>query len=428
MNVKTSAATQKSAKKRGKNRGIVQLLLWLLIILLTLSAVQAIGIRPAKTSLIAAETSAFSGTVWVINNDAWEFDAKVYVEGEMGQYVTLKTEELRFRADTDSLPVDFSINLPSQIPPGTSTANIVIEQNVQGGAANTISSRVILKHKIILQGEYPEKYVVVSLNFQESGDQMEFISEVENLGRQDIGQVKTTFYVNDKSQNGKTVETEAASLASQENKLLKGTLEKSLFELGEFEVSAVTDYDGQQVEVVKKLVVGMPKVEVTYFDHYFTAHKINEYTMDLLNHWNKNIKNVFVEVEVKKDNQQIDEFRTKSVDLEAELSKRMTDYYDARQRSPGKYTFDLIVNFWNMVKMDQQTYQFETEFLNEKEFEEIKSRPQEASPQEVSSEGSDSSSAVWLWVALSLVLLAGGAFAAYRYLHRSEYEQGEGGL
>ena len=73
-------------------------------------------------------------------------------------------------------------------------------------------------------------------------------------------------------------------------------------------MSAVTKYDDQQVEVVKSLVLGQPRVEVTYFDRFFTANKINQYTLDLLNRWNREIKNVFVDVEVQKDDKKIDGF------------------------------------------------------------------------------------------------------------------------
>ncbi|MBI2111938.1 hypothetical protein HYT52_00175, partial [Candidatus Woesearchaeota archaeon] len=311
-----------------------------MIMLLSVNIALAIGIRPAKTTIESEEIKTLSGQFWVVNNDQMDFSAKVYLEGEMSQYVTLNTKELQFRSDTDSLPVDFSISLPSSIPPGTSSANIVVEQALESSTDNVISSKVILKHKIIVQGPYPDKYIIASVNFQETGSQIEFVSEVENLGKQDLQEVQTKFYVNDKEQQAQTKETETTSLKTNENKLLKTTVNKDIFDLGEFEVSAITTYDGQQVEVVKKLVVGEPNVEISYFDKFLIANKINQYTLDLLNQWNLEIKNVFVDVEVKKDGQKIDAFRTKSVDLEAEMSKRINDYYDARNINPGKYAFN----------------------------------------------------------------------------------------
>jgi len=391
-----------------------------MVVLLSINLALAIGIRPAKTTIESEQTKSLSGQFWVVNNDQMDFSAKVYIEGEMSQYITLNTKELQFRSDTDSLPVDFSVNLPSSIPPGTSSANIVVEQALESSTDNVISSKVVLKHKIIVQGPYPEKYIVASVNFHDTGNQIEFVSEVENLGKQDLQEVQTKFYVNDKQQQAQTKETETTSLKTNENKLLKTSVNKDIFDLGEFEVSAITTYDGQQVEVVKKLVVGEPKIEISYFDKFLIANKINQYTLDLLNQWNQEIKNVFVDVEVKKDGQKIDSFRTKSVDLDAEISKRINDYYDARNINPGKYAFDFAVNFWNLVRMEQQIYQFETEFLPEDEFNSIEAKP----PQQASPEKIESGLPMIVWIVLSflgVLLILFGVYVLWRYIHRQEY-------
>src|SRR3989338_3318548 len=253
-----------------------RIILWIMVVLLSINLALAIGIRPAKTTIESEQTKSLCGQFWVVNNDQMDFSAKVYIEGEMSQYITLNTKELQFRSDTDSLPVDFSLNLPSSIPPGTSSANIVVEQALESSTDNVISSKVVLKHKIIVQGPYPEKYIVASVNFHDTGNQIEFVSEVENLGKQDLQEVQTKFYVNDKQQQAQTKETETTSLKTNENKLLKTSVNKDIFDLGEFEVSAITTYDGQQVEVVKKLVVGEPKIEISYFDKFLIANKINQ--------------------------------------------------------------------------------------------------------------------------------------------------------
>lgn len=412
--------------KTTKKQTVGRWLVWLVLALLMLQLVTAIGIRPAKTTVLSEEVSSYQGTFWVVNNDQMEFTAKVLVEGEMAQYISLSPEELSFRSDTDALPVNFVLNLPSSVPPGSSTANIVVEQEALSSQDNSISSKIILKHKILIQGPYPDKYVSTKLNFHEADNTIEFVSEVENLGKLDVDKILTRFYVNDKQQNQQSIQTEETSLKTSENKLLKASLGKELFEQGEFEVSAVTEYDGQQVELAKKLILGEPQVKVTYFNQFLLANKINEYTIDLLNEWNQKIKNVFVDVEVKKDNIKIDEFRTKSVDLEAELSKRISDYYDARDVNTGKYTFDLVINFWNLVRMDQALYTFETEFLEEESIDNVPALAGRAA-----GDAEEQSSLPWLWIVgggMVLIMILAILFIVWRYLHREEYEGGDGGL
>jgi len=278
-----------------------------------------------------------------------------------------------------------------------------------------------LKHKIIVEGPYPEKYVKAKVNFRDTGDTIMFVSEVENFGTKDLENVYTNFYVNDKLSKQQKPSTEGTSLKTNENKLLTTSLPKTLFDLGEYEVSAVTHFDGQQVELLKKLRVGKPDVDVTYFDKYFQAYELNRYAMDLLNKWNREIKNVFVDVEVQKDEKKVDSFRTKSVDLPAEVLKRIEDYLDGREKSPGVYTFKLIVNFWNDIRMEQKEFLFDSEFLEPGiELPERNALSGAATQTEL-----NGTSFSWLpWIIITLLLLLITSYVVYRYINREEYERG----
>jgi len=336
--------------------------------ILVTQLVVGIGIRPAKTLLVHEISPNHAGTFWVVNNDQTEFLIKVRVEGELAEYVTLHTQEILFGEDDNALPVSFELSLPENVPPGVSTANIIVEQEIEG--TEGIGSRIVLKHKIIVQGEYPDKYIIAKLNFHEGDDSIELVSEVENLGKRNISELQTKFYLNNKKQEAVVLDTEEISLARKENKLLSARIEKDLVkELGEFEVRAVTTYDGQKVEVIKNMIRGKPDVEISYFDEYMVAHKINEYSMDLLNKWNKKIENVFVDVEIRQNEKKVDSFRTRSVDIDGEITKRINDFYDAREKSVGEYTFVMIVHFWNMIKMESKSQEFTVELLSEDDYE-----------------------------------------------------------
>lgn len=412
-----------------------RVVLWCLVLLLIVQLVTALGIRPAKTGLAVEEGRDYSGKLWVVNNDQMEFSVDISLEGEMSEYVTLSANELTFRSDDDAKSVGFEVHLPDEVPPGISTAKIIIAQKVASSGENTVSSRIVLKHKIFVQGPYPDKYIEAKLNFHEQGDEIAFVSEVENLGKKDIGSIQTTFYVNDKQKEEHIMETEETSLKRKENKLLRTKLDRSLFELGEFEVSAVTKFDDQNIELIKNLIVGKPEVDITYFDNYFIANKINQYSMDLLNKWNKRVKNVYVDVEVSRDDQKIDEFRTKSTDIEGEMLQRITDYLDAKDKGPGRYTFDMVVNFWSLVRMYQKEFQFESELVSEEEAESLAmAAPLTGGAAADSAETGDSSSSgspfasILPWIIVGILLGIVGFYVVWRYAHREQYEEGGGML
>src|SRR3989344_5494555 len=123
---------------------------WIFILLLMINLAAALGIRPAKTTIISNEVdvSELDGIFWVVNDGGREFTTSLYVEGEMSEYVTLKEQALTFRADDDAKAVEFKINMPDEIPPGVSTAVIVVEEKLGSNEPQVISSKVILKHKV----------------------------------------------------------------------------------------------------------------------------------------------------------------------------------------------------------------------------------------------------------------------------------------
>ncbi len=421
--------------KKTRRRKCLNILVWVTASLLCLTSVLALGIRPAKMSLAIEEGRDYTGQFWVVNNEGREFSVTISVGGEMGPYVTVHTTELNFRSDDGAKAVDFEVHLPEQVPPGESKAIITIEENLAAAAPNVISSKIVLKYDVLVQGPYPDKYVLPKLNFYESGDEIRMVSEVENRGKKDIDTIQTVFYVNDKHQQVQALETLSTNLASKETKLLDARITRSAFELGEFSVSAVTTYDDQKVELLKKLIVGQPEVDITYFDKYFIAYTINQYSLELLNRWNQQLENVFVEVEVKKEGQAIDQFRTKSVDLEGNMAKRINDYFNAKDKGPGTYTFEMAVNFWNLVRDEQKKFTFESELVDDEgalqdavALAGKASRQQAGASAETAASSGASFSAILVWLLAGIAAGAAGFFVAWRYFHRREYEGGDGAL
>jgi hypothetical protein len=380
-----------------------KIVIWIIVFVLVMQLALALGIRPAKTEMVHLTEPDFVGQFWVVNNEERDFSVDVIVGGEMAQYVTLNTNSLTFTSDDDALAVPYEVHLPLIVPPGMSSATISVEEELDGTGANVVSSKLVLKHKILIQGEFPDLFIEMKVNFHDREDYYELVSEVENLGKLDINQIQTKFYVNDKQQDQQVIETEKTSLKKKQNKLLSANLEKQYLEQGEFEVLSITTFDDQQMELSKKLLVGRPEIEVVYFDKYFIVDKINEYSMDLLNKWNKKVENVYVDVQVLKDGEKVDSFRTKSVDIEGEVIKRINDFFDTRGKSVGSYTFDLVVNFWNLYKMDTKT--FHGEIVTNDEYEELDTAPPQNLYGGAAGLGETSGIITALWVLIAVIVL-----------------------
>ncbi len=395
-----------------------KIIIWIGIILLLFNLVTALGIRPSKTMHTFEKGQDFSGEFWVVNNDAQAITTTISVEGGLSTFVTIQEKELHFRENEDAKAVHFVVKLPSVVPAGISSANIVVERNLAQTDLGTISSKVIVKHKIIVEGPYPDKYIENKLNFRDDGGKITLISEVENRGKLNLSNVQTTFYINDEKQTRETLATDETNLKTKENKVLSVQLAKNQLEQGEFKVSAITTYDDQEIEVQKKLIIGKPEVEVTYFDRYLKAKTINQYTLELLNKWNKEVENVFVDVKVTQNGEVLDTFRTKSLDLAALVRERIQDYYNARNREPGTYNVEMTVNYWNTYAMEKQVFQ--TELLGPDE-QIPPPAPLTGKAVETKSAENTPSTLPWGWIIAGLLLILIIFYVIYRYAHRDEY-------
>lgn len=238
---------------------------WITVVLFMLPVVTALGITPARTTLVfdhleGKEFKEYSGEFWVVNRGQ-TFTLTVAVEGELAPYIELNTTEIYFQEDESALPVRFTMKVPKNLPPGESTSNIILEQDLEQYNPAAISAKVVLRHKISIIGSYPDKYVNVKIKSREDRDTVKFIAEVKNVGKENINQVKTTFYVYDQEQKQYALETETSPLNINENKVLTSELNRSLLGLGEFEVLAVTKYDGEQQESRSTMVLSQPMID-----------------------------------------------------------------------------------------------------------------------------------------------------------------------
>ncbi len=427
---------EKLHPKIEKERRVVFLLAMGLFIFLLSTTCLGLGIRPAKTEMESDTQKSFDGEFWVVNNDYVEGRVKISVDGEMAKYVTLQDKELFFRNDDDAKTVHFSVKFPNVVPAGISAAEIIVEGSAGGQDGMSVASKIILKHKIRIIGPYPDKYIKTNLNFQEREDGIDLITEVNNLGKEKINNVYTTYYINDKEQKTHVLTTNQKSMDTKEITLLQTKIDKDFFEQGEYEVSAVTYFDDQTMEVTKTLVMGKPEVDITRFDKFFKEHTINEYNLELLNKWNQKIENVFVDFLLKKDNIVVDTFKTNEVEIEGNQHKSLKDFFDAKNIDHGEYTAELQVNFWNTFKMKSKTYPIK--ILTAEEIVHISQDDTQKESRNIFTgraiqNGEDDNStptfslewAIIVILVIIIVLLSG--FILYRYKNKDKYDGGDSG-
>ncbi|MBU0460778.1 MAG: hypothetical protein KJ771_08300 [Nanoarchaeota archaeon] len=321
----------------------IKTILWIIMILVLVQSVVAIGLRPAKTTVDFTPGLEQESSFTIVNNDQTNFSVKVYAAGELAKYLEFGQDELLFNEHDESKKVSFKLNLPQKLPPGELNTDLVVEELV-GESENAVSAKLVLKHKLIVRIPALGKFVEAKISSQKEENDLKLFSEVKNIGTEPIKEIKTKFSLYEGWKKIYSAETTAESLALGETKMLSVMVPQELVNYGEFDLLAEVSYDKNELVLEEKLILGEPEVEILSFDKYFIQGEINPFLVSLENKWNKKLKDLFIDVLVFKDQEQIDSIRTASFDLKAHEEEQVKGYFDA-DKELGDYIFEVVVNY-----------------------------------------------------------------------------------
>jgi len=312
---------------------------WAIVFLLTLQLVLGLGVIPAKTIVDLSNAEIYEGKITVVNNDHLKTVIKLSAEENIRDYITFEEDSFMMQKNDEEKTIGFTISLPLGLNPEGMLSNIIITQEVDDH--NKIEVAVSLKHKLILSGPVPEKYVKTTVYSHVDGDNLNLVSELTNLGRLDLDKVRTIFYVTKSNGGELTTKTDETGLSVGETKNLDAQL--SLLDLGEgeFDIIAVTQFGGAETKTTEKINLGEKDLVVADLDPVFKANDFNEINLRLRNTWNKETKDVYVNLELLKGNEVVISFQTASIDIPALSEKELKQYFNAENIIPGEYNLRL---------------------------------------------------------------------------------------
>ena len=326
-------------------------ILLIIVILVLASKTYALGIAPSHIDVIFEPRLEKTIQLKVMNNIHKDFDAVIYAEGELAEYITIGNPTIKLSKDEDSKIISYKVNLPKSFEKqGLHEAKVVIREipkETKEGTTITAAVAVVSKLKVMVpyKGKYAEIKLFVT-NFKQN-QESNFAIEVRNLGTKDILEAYAIINIYDPLNNKlATTTSNKISINSKDKEILIAKWTPKIGS-GNYRAVATLMYDELNTRDEKPFTIGTFELDITSISVTdFTLGGIAKFDILVENEWNEDIPNVFAETTVKDDKGRIyTQFKTASVDIPAFGSQELNAYWDTAKVIPGAYKFDIVLNY-----------------------------------------------------------------------------------
>ena len=335
-------------KMKNQTKKATRAIIWVVMLLLCLNMAFALGIRPVKSE--AGSMQTYDGKFKVVNNDHKEMRARIYVEGDLKDYIELRQTEIEFTSSEEMKEVGFTLRVPERtLPPGRAEGRIIVEEQLYSAPTSDgyVAANLKMTHKVYLDVPYPEKYIEVDIEVEEKEESVDLIATVKNLGTDDLDEVKPKLEIFSGEERIASYEHPPEQLDVREEHSFRNYIEKEKLGEGEFKVLSSIEYEEYTLELIEAFMIGEPIIKLLNYDKYFEVGRINEIALELKSEWNTLISNIHAQILVFKNGKEVFNTKTTSFDLEPYEEKKVLAHLDARNLEVGDYDVNVLLDYLN---------------------------------------------------------------------------------
>jgi hypothetical protein len=219
---------------------------------------------------------------------------QLYVEGALGNYVTLDKEELVGGGD-----VVVKLSLPSEVEtPGSNLIRIGARQasEEKGGVGFVANVRGIIKINV----PYPGKYVELDLKVPSAnaGELVNISLDAASLGKEDV-EISPLIQIFQDGDKIETIELGKAKITSSDSKSFSTILDTTNYLPGDYNVTALAEYEkGVFARDDDPFRLGELMVKILDYPIEFREDKIERFEIEVESLWNNQIEDLYAEVGV----------------------------------------------------------------------------------------------------------------------------------
>ncbi len=271
-------------------------------------------------------------------------DVMPYVEGELKDYVTLSEAELVGRSKKKfTATLRFPANITAE--PGMHKIMVGAAEVVERESGG-INVRTRVQSPLNVFILYPGKYITASLKTQnvDTNETADFKLTISNLGKQDIRLINAVLNIYD---SNKTLVKKAESgyfpLASGQKRTKNIGVDTAGLAAGEYNVTAVINYDSSRMSINKSFRIGQMKVNAINYTRSIYSGRINKFNVEVENEWNNEV-NAFAVVTVSAEPHNITA-KTATEPIPPLSRNTLTGHLDANNTVPGEYPVMIEVHY-----------------------------------------------------------------------------------
>ncbi len=329
----------------------LKLILLIIVILALANQSYALGIAPSHVDVTFESGLEKTIQLKVMNNAYKDFDAVVYVEGTLAEYIIIDEPMVKLTKDQDSKIISYKIKLPQSLEKqGLHEASIVVREipkDTKSGTTVTANVAVVSKLKVMVpyKGKYAEIKLFVT-NFKQN-QESNFAVEVINLGTENILDAYAIINIYDPLNNKIATTTSNKVQINSKNKEILIAKWAPNIGSGNYRAVATLMYDGLNTKDEKPFTIGIFELDIASISvSNFKLGGIAKFDILVENNWNEEVPNVFAETSVKDDKEKVyTQFKTASADIPAFGSQELNAYWDTAKVIPGAYKLDIVLNY-----------------------------------------------------------------------------------
>lgn len=325
----------------------ILVLLVISIFLLNLQLVLSLGISPAIQYVDFQPGLELEYSFKVYANSGQTIE--MYSDGEFSELVKFDKTELNGGGG-----FNVKIKLPQEIEiPGKHVLLIGAREKIDA-ESGAIGTSVAVRAPIVIQVPYPGKYAEISLSTHNAnvGEPVKFEVSVASMGKEPI-LATTNIEIYSEKKKIETLDLGAKLIENQKSDKFIKILNTSNYKSGDYNATAIVDYQEAIAKKSSVFRIGQLFVNMTNYTNEIIKGGIKPFEINIESLWNDPIENVYGEVYILKDNKNITDFLTPSINLGGWEKKTLNGYVDTDVLELGEYDLNININYEGKETMNK---------------------------------------------------------------------------